>query len=341
MNDNGNFKMRPRTIILACCLIATLILGCILLIEYIQLSTTNSEISKTNAAETVFLEPLNWQFERPDVVKGGFQFNFDEIPNSPYYSNVVSGSYFDAGTISESVFIDNTRYGSLYFFMNITVDLSQGFVQDVDMVTFNSFPSSHFTLGSDMDKVLENLTESNIGSRTLILANAVNHPRRVSMWLNPHLSLSSPDDQTEYSVIYTEVRYFNGTSYKNVIRPFNLTLIAYNNTSFESAEELEPSANPIGRIGGYGRTESFYKIHLRAGETTNVTMTPASESYGDFLYLYGPENLTSPMYFSGTGASGSYATLSIVFTAGYAGWWYVKVFTYYAIYFLDCVKLSP
>lgn len=323
--------MKPMTLIFTCGLIALLILSSILLFEYIQLNATNSETSKINSAETVFLEPLNWQFERFDVVDHGVQFDFNSS---------VNGSYLDAGTISENINIDFNVQALLYFIMNITANLDQGYVQGINVVTFNNFPSSHFSFGTDADKVMENLTESSIVSpNSLISVNGVNHPRRVSMRLIPHLSLSSPNNQTEYDTVYVEVTYFNGTSYKKAVRPFNITLIAYNNTSFESAEELQINGTAIERIGGYGfRPADFYKIHLATAETANVTWRPSSEADSGRLYIYSPENLTSPLYTSGDMGLG--AIENVVFTADHYGWWYVKVAPY-GIYFLNCVILSP
>lgn len=334
--------IRPLTLIITCALIALLIFSSILLIEYTQLNGANSEFSKLNSAETVFLEPLNWQFERFDAYRG-YHFDLPSAVNSSYY-----GSYFDAGTISESVLNFEPFEGYLFFTMNITADLSQGFVKDINVVTFNSFPSSHFSFGYDLNptgegfKVMENLTESMTGSNSLILADGVNHPRRVSMKLSPHLSLSSPDNQTEFATVYVEVTYFNGTSYKKAVRPFNLTLIAYNNTSFESAEELETNGTTITRIGRNGRygPKDFYKIHLGTGETANVTMTPAYRTLDFALYVYSSENLSSPLYDGWNSLAMSAGTENFAFTADHSGWWYVKVQAY-GIYSLDCVTLSP
>ena len=325
--------MKPLTLIFTCGLIALLILSSFLLLEYIQLSATNSETSKINSAETVFLEPLNWQFERFDVAK---EWQFD-------FNGAVNGSYFDAGTISENVFIDFNFQASLYFRMNITADLNQGFVESIKVITFDSLSSSHFSFGIDGDTrytiLLENLTDSTAGSNSLILANGVNHPRRVSMLLSPSLSLSSPDNQNESVTLFAVVTYFNGTSYKKAVRPFNLTLIAYNNTSFESAEELQINGTAIERVGGVNRTEDFYKIHLGTGETANVTWTPVVGSGS--LYIYSSENLSSPLYISPLPPEFGYGVQSITFTANHSGWWYIKVLTYFAMYYLDCVTLSP
>lgn len=76
----------------------------------------------------------------------------------------------------------------------------------------------------------------------------INQPKKVAFQARLiHWILRSPNNRTYEMEAFLEITYFNGTVYKNVIQPFQFTMLSHDdNDSFEAADEIK-----IGRLKAY------------------------------------------------------------------------------------------
>ena len=123
--------------------------------------------------------------------------------------------------------------------------------------------------------------------------------------------------------IDAKITYFNGTIYKEIVQPFNLTIGPDNNNSFENAEEI-----------GFGQHEAYiddgadpvdyYRIWLQQGQRVQIAV--ALPGWGEIpppgdldMHVYKPNRQVALSLLDGINTTGA------VVNADLTGWWYIQV----------------
>jgi DNA-binding transcriptional ArsR family regulator len=315
--------IRPLTFILVCALIASLIFSVVLYANYLKLNSMNSELSKLNSAETVILDPLTWQTEKPSSSFIGYL---------PHYQPMTH-YYVDDGSINATVQMGDYYLGSFWFLLNVTVDLEQGYVYNINVTTQTSKPSSRLIAALNDGNAhpnVEGLTVLTSNASSFFGANGVNNTRRAQMTMASNWLTTTPDNQTEEAIERIDVTYFNGSNYKKVIFPFHFISIGCTNTNLENAEEIAVGSTIANRSLALTRRDEFFKVHLIKGETVNMTLIPPA--VGDFwlyvynssafwLYTLNSSNVLSPNYSSTVRAEPQ----KLTFTSNVTDWWFIDV----------------
>lgn len=316
--------IRPLTLILVCALVASLIFSGVLFADYLNLNSMNSELSKLNSAETVILDPLTWQSERPSSSFIGYL---------PHYQPMTH-YYVDDGSINVTVQMGDYYLGFFWFRLNVTVDLEQGYLYNINVTTQTSNPSSRLIAavndGADVHPIVEGLAVLTSNSSSFFGANAVNNTRRARLTIGSNWLSTNPENKTEEAIERVDVTFFNGSNSKKVIFPFHLTAIGCTNTNIENAEEIVVGQTVANRSLAPTRKDEFFKVHLYKGETVSITVAPAP--YGDFwlyvynssafwLYTLNSSNPLTPNYSSTVPAEPQNTT----YTSNVTDWWFIDV----------------
>jgi hypothetical protein len=277
-------------------------------------------------SETITLETIQWEFERPT-------FLVDFMDN-------VEGSYNNEISINQSIFIyhyiPESWYGgshALQLNLSLSAVLEEGYLENINVTFLDAFLESSVTIPdlkfggkNDTDAVWDNLAATAYRDwlqgveKAFVNLKGVNYPRTVYLRLSPAWILRSPHNQTQQLTVRVEVTYFNGTLYKKAVQSFQLKLVADVNNSFETAEEISSGESERHFLGG-GDRQDFYKIYLTNGETINVTMLPPVGSDFD-LFLYDPVDKINSV------ANSTYepnVIEHIEYTVDSAGWWFIEV----------------
>jgi hypothetical protein len=278
-------------------------------------------------AETITLEAVQWEFERPTCVV--------------HFGDNIESSYFGDVSINQTVFVDDywpdaCEYGGspiLKTNLSLTTALAEGHVESINVTFLDEYVNSTLSipdLGSGGKKhtraVWDNLVATAYRHRlqgvekAFVNLESMDYPKMVYLRICPTWILRSPHNQTQRLTIRNEVTYFNGTSYKKVVQAFQLKLITEDNNNFETAEEISPGRSERHVLGGDDR-QDFYKVYLTDDETVNITLTPSYSQNLD-LYLYSPVDKINPV------ANSTHTrdvTEHITYKIDFTGWWFIKV----------------
>jgi len=313
--------MKSKIWIAVLVFIAVLVVGIVAGLRFLVPSTIQ-------LAETRTSTPVTWE-------SGKFSGLFD-------ISKILSASLdCDDGFANATIRAVNYLDDKLQCELNLTSDLNKGHIENVNTTFRGDYLSStvgfadYFSFfeklnGDSMGAHWKNLTMSGhtsgvVGTseKAFISLDGVNDPEEVSssvyfMWI-----VRSPQNQTDQLAIEVEVTYFNGTDHKKMIQPFQITLVADNNNSFETAREIPVNRTIQDFIGFYDR-EDFFKVQLTKGEILNVTVDNAHGFEArENLSLYSSEDMSNALI--AVNAYDYDYPLSIQYAANSIGYWYIEV----------------
>jgi hypothetical protein len=280
-------------------------------------------------SETMTLEPVKWELERPDNI-----IAIEDTVKSFYDDESIS--------VNCSVFVygyhDISEYASDYVSLsvNVTATLQAGFVDNVNITFLEDYEDSAVWVpNAERDtKFYENLRNLSIVDwaqpfsrwwrlhddvKAFIKADGINQPSNVCFWSPAHWILRSPRNQTHLMEVAVELVYFNGTVYKRLVQPYQLKIGPDNNNSFETAGEITGEAHSL-YIGGYD-TDDYYKFYVQEGHkiSIGVDMMRIVTANVDLLLYDSEQNykdhvrLDRPPY------------PSLNFTAYSSGYWYIQI----------------
>jgi hypothetical protein len=313
--------------------------------------------------ETVHLQPAVWTREEP--------YMSEEIPSDPF---------FNASYVGDDVILVVSHwcgYGSFYeensafwggpmlwgFGMqSLNVSVPKGFIVSVEVAYREACPqsSARFAFSGQPAQFYGNLTLSEAVDRysgpqvlgenkVYVKASAVGQPRAVYMGdLSLFYHFSSPYNYTHHIMIDVTVTYFNGTIYKQLVQPVELVFGPDHNNSFDEAEEIgfgthrdyvDDSVN--------GDPVDYFKIYLQEGQKVNISVLEQRDFQlhppprGD-PYFYLPDTFVYDQDRSTEACMlyGQNTTYQMVLAINQTGWWYVKVITTRALYFLYGLDVS-
>jgi len=180
-------------------------------------------------AETITLEPVEWEFERPYsyVV-------FDKLLRVPYSNNYLSGTFdFIVIDYAESVNVGFGDRVTLIIRLNLTGANSDVFIENVCFCFHEIYQGSRlYFQRSNVDFQFINLSLAEIvdgfngenNLKAFISLAGLNHPNNVYLHWTTLWTLHSLNTQDhELSATY-EVTYYNGTAYNKIIQPFKVQI---------------------------------------------------------------------------------------------------------------------
>lgn len=293
----------------------------------------------TGIAETLTLETVEWEFERPADDLG-----IREKAASFYRSDKSSVNVsINFGHYQEKM----SHYGGddvLDIIVSLVAHIESGFVNDIQIAFREYYERSQVRLPSPelypVDyKSMKNLTIENWGycfdrwwllpnnTKAFIKANGVNTPSNVYFSVPFHWILRSQNNQSHQAEITSETSYYNGTVYKRVVQSFRLKLAPDSYNSFDTALEIQNETYSKLYLGGYD-AKDYFKTYLIQGQRidvhVNATFLSLSLSTPDLdLYLYDP---TGNLRASPTDQRDYHKTIS--FVADITGHWYIETRAY-------------
>jgi len=178
-------------------------------------------------SETITLSEMDWEFERPE-----HDMYIDNRLESVYVNDGLSAKFrVVIGTYSANqVVYDGNDIITIGLGLNSTVVNPNSFIESVHVV---------FRADSQPSKVDFLLTHINFANLSLVDVTSgwtieekqkeayvrlagLNHPESVFLWATAIWSLQTQSDQTHQREMTYELTYFNGTTYKKIIQPFQL-----------------------------------------------------------------------------------------------------------------------
>lgn len=280
--------------------------------------------------EAIMLDTVKWESERPS-----FYVIIDDIVESIYDSDVF---------INQSVFVSRyfDQFGVPYgdvdvitLVTNITATISKGFIETIHVFFAENYTLSKVNVWDPQresamhvlynlavmewaDKGSENAWKLKNNIKAFITLGALDQPTKVDYWTPTDWILRSPQNQSHQMSIVYEVSYFNGTTHKRVVQPFELKIGPDDNNSFETADGIEPGAHESYVDSRNDKTD-YYASRIEKGQLVQVSLANVQYAGAD-LYLYDPsQTLRAQSLFSEGGER------EITLTADSAGWWYIKV----------------
>jgi len=253
-------------------------------------------------------------------------------------SKILSASLdCDDGFANATVTLSFYSDGLLYFGLNLTAVMNGGHVENINATFRDDCLASYVRFfglsdgsGEEMEANWKNLTlraynDFGRGSKVkaFISLDGLNDPKEVTSYLWLQWSVDSPRNQTEQLTLDVEVTYFNGTDHKKMIQPFQITLVADDNNSFETAHEIPVNRTIQDFIGFYDR-EDFFRVQLTKGEILNVTVDNAHGNLAsENLSLSSSEDTRNALV--AVNAYDYDYPLSIQCAAKSIGYWYIEV----------------
>lgn len=299
-----------RTRVMLSLIAVAVILWASLVAFLIVTPRSESPIIASTIAETVPLEPLSWEAERPPLPT--FSVNYHET---------INRYYLDDGSINETVGLQTYYDQSFWLDLNVTVNLITGYVDNINVTSQGSTPSSQLVAAFEEFSTVEDLRVLPSSSSSFISFYGVNLPRRATLRVFWRWFMSSPDNQTEQATLTVDVTYFNGTADRKATCPLYLKSPGCMNTKMGNAEEIKVGQTITKRFLGYYRDHEFYRIYLNEGEEINITAIP-DKRMGIYLYVYNSSDLVNPNCSSG---NLYHPIQNIVFTVKTTSWYFIDV----------------
>lgn len=282
-------------------------------------------------AETTTETLLCWNFERPTA-----DLAIHDCINTTFSTDEL--------LLNQSILIGSYQYNSAHcgdynafeFTFVLDADAPQGHVHDITLSFYENYtgPVFGFNLnyflrlkGLSLDKYMTNST----GTRTLLKLAGTHASNSVHCWWGTWWALVSPWNETHRTLITSEVTYFNGSVYKKLVQPVQITFGHDNDDSFEQAEPIG-----LGTRQDYVTTDvskdddprDFFKIWLESGQQVKVALTKPEGAraelfdgtyWGIQMYIYNPDKHLEAF------VQDANATVPMTVKAENAGWWYIEV----------------
>jgi len=295
-------------------------------------------------SETIVLDTLKWEVERPaslydvwDKIEGRYG---DEDITILQHFLATSYDYSDICYRSPSFRLE----------ANVTATVKIGYVESVSVVFRENNESALIDIGPDWpyNTKVENLSiigVEDLKSEAFINMSGTDRPSSISFWSEIYWALYSAYNQTHQLDITSEITYYNGTVFKKIVQPFQLKLVADDNNSFDTAQEIHEGIYERLFIGPpvVADERDYYKIYADVGHRIKVVANatqwlphnamplPSNPIPYFALRLYNPGR--NQVFRS------QYAnyTQTVDFIADSAGYWFIEVRIDggYGFYFLE------
>jgi len=183
----------------------------------------------TVIAETMTLEAIEWEFQRPNCSTFLSVDIFDVV--EAFYSDNVLGANQKVHIwdyVNRPIeLVPSTM--TVVLEVNSTMTDQNGFIESVDVVLHKdqlcrvdwihtSFRYENLSLVECMEGYMWK-TEAYIKLTSTKHSNSIYLSARIT-W-----SFSTPSNQTHQLNVFSELTYYNGTAYKKIIQPFQLTFL--------------------------------------------------------------------------------------------------------------------
>ncbi len=181
----------------------------------------------TKISETITLETIKWEFERPNQT-----VTLNETLGSPYSSSEISTTmtvriwkYDFDGFFSDDLV-------PIIISANLTTIMPNSFVKGVYVILQTDYQSPVRWLHTDFR--FENLSLIDVEDwgwqdiKAYVGSKGVNRPEDAYFSGRPLYSLKTPNTQTHQLDVFFELTYYNGTTYKKVVQPFQLKFLGNN-----------------------------------------------------------------------------------------------------------------
>lgn len=276
--------------------------------------------------ETITLDILTWETERPAAI-----LHIGDELASVYEGevNLIQTLLVDGYHFSDPVY-----YGSNTFALalNLTASVTIGHFEGVRIVFEEHSAEAGINFAAEVQGIRKytNLTLTEVKNWSKIVymnLTATNQPSSIDFWTVADWVFRTPYNQTHTLDGRTEVVYFNGTVFKEVVQPFQLKVFSDDNNSFENAEELHEGYYPRFYIGArdFGDPRDYYKIYAAEGQRIRITAdaTPymAKVVMVPFinLYVYAPDQSLA------AATEHEDYKQTVEFTANSTGYWFIEV----------------
>jgi len=224
-----------------------------------------------------------------------------------------------------------TNGPTITLIMNETASLSMGYISDINATFQEDYPNSQIifyypqTWGELENVTVVSFTDGILGNGTkaFIDLTCANHSNYVSFGLDIHWELGGPQERTHTLNVNMETTYNNGSCYNKIVQPFQLNFGPENNTTPETATEIEP-----GNVYEYmylsnNGPDNYYKTTAEAGQTirvyTTYTSFPAPFAYVQILDANGNLLTQSDPHYPSSGP--------LEYTANSTGYFYIKLYS--------------
>jgi len=281
-------------------------------------------------AETITAEPVTWKVERINEL-GGY---IDERSQVSYQDDDLS-SYveFKLGGHSPTCFLG---------LQNLTISAQKGFVKNIVIVFRERYNDSRMILFVPRmldgaytnlrlyDSIYVNNYEQNAiqnDTKAILTLASVENPQKVAVFKGPQMmwGLNSQYNRTHELEITTQIVYFNGTVYKELVHSLTLNLAPDRNNSFEDAEELNLGIHKA-YIDGNADPVDCYKIWLQQGQKVDISLAyptgySISSDRGIEMRVYNPNRqIVSSLLYRQNGT-----LTQVTADINLEGWWYIQI----------------
>lgn len=286
-------------------------------------------------AETITLEPIYWEFERPSFSTKVTENDTNERLTGSYSSKdfLMNSTLTIFDCIGD--WCDGewwSPFGSQHLGMNVsaTVFASVGYMVSVNVSYHDDYAASQVSFyGNEWSFGFNNLSLINYTSclvgvqKAFFYMKSLNNSAQASFWRLSEWVLRSLYNQSHLLRVNVEFTYFNGTVYKRVVQPFVLKVFPDDNNSFETAEELSVNQTRRAYIGSpidpFDRVD-YYKVWLEEGTMANFTLR-YFDGAGIDMYIYDAQEILESCLISPINSTLTRITLNINKT----GWWHIKI----------------
>jgi len=175
-------------------------------------------------AETITLEPVNWELLRPDE-----NVNFIRI------IKYLNSTHADADCLMAfnlliGMYLNNAYAGSFDILdgvinVNATMINQNSYIKNVYVVKNEDSETAIDWLFGFIDFKNLSLTGYGYGKKAYINLKSLNNPRSCYLKASFNWYMPIPNNQTHQMNLLCEITYYNGSVYKKIIQPFNLKLV--------------------------------------------------------------------------------------------------------------------
>jgi hypothetical protein len=258
----------------------SVILPVSLLVGFRISGVTNGPVA---VAETSTLSPTTWECERL-----GVSINILKTVQSSYVSDAsiltqaLMGDYLTDSVYGGSDYID--------FNLSLTFTATQGILDNVN-ITF--IEESHSVIDFFDISVwpgpsgrLDNLSLTNYadwtqttGLKAFLSLKGVDNPSKAYFTGSINWIFYDNYTQSHHLEISAATTYYNGSSYKKIIQPFEFNIVADNDSTPENAVRVTSNSTYSGLYLGRYDPEDYYRFFAEADSTVLVNATALTERY--------------------------------------------------------------
>jgi len=191
----------------------------------ISLRLTGILQEPTTISETLTLETIKWEFQRPSQT-----ITLGNELDSSYTGNEISANiHVLMGTYGADDPAFNYDFVIVEVTTNLTVTNLDSFIEGVYVVIHKDNQSTISWMETKLR--FENLSLIKLtqgyrqNTQAYIRLTGVNQSRSVYVSATVFWSILTPNNQTHLMEVSFELTYYNGTAYKKIVQPFQLKMI--------------------------------------------------------------------------------------------------------------------